>query len=155
MLPRCRAAIVPGLVTTGPEVARSVAVWLEDGGLLVLESGAGFAGSADCSTHQRFLQTYFALGVKRPINLWEGAGCSRVPFVDYDWPLPTKVRDFSRVVPLLPLASTEVIGRIEHLPVAVKQKLGKGTLVFLGSPLGPALLAGDREARRWLRKLLI
>src|SRR5205807_8785254 len=86
---------------------------------------------------------------------------ARVPYVDYVWPIPTKVRDFSRAVPVSVRASLvttrsacEVIAWADGWPVAAKRKIGKGTLVFLGSPLGPALWSGDREASCWLRKLL-
>src|SRR5256885_8822548 len=44
----------------------------------------------------------------------------------------------------------EVIARVDGLPVALKRSSGRGNLIFLGSPLGPALWAGDAEARRWL-----
>lgn len=81
--------------------------------------------------------------------------------MDYVWPTPAKVRDFSRAVPVSTGASSvttrsmcEVIGWIDGWPVAAKRKVGKGTLVFLGSPLGPALWSGDREAHRWLGEVL-
>src|SRR6266571_3700339 len=44
----------------------------------------------------------------------------------------------------------EVIAWVDDLPVALKRPGGRGNLIFLGSPLGPALWAGDAEARRWL-----
>ncbi len=168
ILPRCRAAIVPGLMVMEPEVARSVEAWLESGGLLVLESGAGFAAAAAFDEHRRFLDVHFDLQVERPIHVWREAGglCrakSGVPYVEYTWPLRAQVRDFSRVVPLCGEGAVgrsssqilgQIIGWIGARPVAVKRGVGKGTLVFLGSPLGPTLLAGDREARGWLNELL-
>src|SRR5439155_624334 len=36
------------------------------------------------------------------------------------------------------------------VPVALKRPGGRGNLIFLGSLLGPALWAGDAQARRWL-----
>ena len=44
----------------------------------------------------------------------------------------------------------EVIAWVDGLPVALKRPGGRGNLIFLGSPLGPALWAGDAQARRWL-----
>ena len=38
----------------------------------------------------------------------------------------------------------------DGLPVALKRPSGRGRLMFLASPLGPALWAGDSEARGWL-----
>jgi hypothetical protein len=75
------------------------------------------------------------------------------PYVDFHWPLKVKVRDFSRAVPVSADAE-HIVGWCGHWPIASKQTAGNGTLVFLGSPLGPALWAGDAEAHRWLRKVL-
>jgi len=48
----------------------------------------------------------------------------------------------------------DVIAWTGLLAVGMKKRVGKGTLVFLGSPLGPALLAGDPEAREWVRSVV-
>src|SRR5437764_965136 len=49
----------------------------------------------------------------------------------------------------------EVIAWVDGVPVALKRRGGRGgTLIFLGSPLGPALWAGDAQARRWLVDVL-
>lgn len=176
-----RTVIVPGCTTVHPSVARELATSLEDGICLLLESGAGFGDPVEFSAHRKLLQFYFGLAVESPVNLWgsevgEGFPTSRlhrhrspkeprglayqkaeghrhVPYVDYVWPIQTKIRDFSRVIPLSPQAR-DVVGWVEGLPIASKRRVGKGTLVYLGSPLGPSLLAGDNEARRWLRELL-
>ena len=90
--------------------------------------------------------------IEAPVRLWPGRGARGVPYVDYRWPSSAKIRDFSRVVPLgrQSEGEGEIIARVEGLPVALKRRLGRGHLIFLGSPLGPALWAGDAEARRWL-----
>jgi hypothetical protein len=75
------------------------------------------------------------------------------PYLDFHWPLKVKVRDFSCVVPVSTPAE-QVIGWCGDWPIASKQTLGKGALVFLGSPVGPALRAGDAEAHRWLSQVL-
>jgi hypothetical protein len=38
--------------------------------------------------------------------------------------------------------------------VGLARRIGRGRLVVLGSPLGPVLLGGDREAHEWLAALL-
>jgi hypothetical protein len=63
------------------------------------------------------------------------------------------VRDYSRVVPLADQPG-EVIGWAGGIAVALKRRVGMGTLVYLGSPLGPALWADDQQARRLLLQLL-
>jgi hypothetical protein len=43
---------------------------------------------------------------------------------------------------------------VDGLPVGLKRPWGRGKLIFLGSPLGPALWVGDLQARRWLAQVL-
>src|SRR5262249_6740824 len=71
-------------------------------------------------------------------------------YVDSVWPRETTVRDFSRVIPASS-READVIGRVRALPVALKKCMAKGVLICLGSPLGPALRAGDPEAQSWLK----
>src|ERR1051326_8251675 len=68
-------------------------------------------------------------------------------------PMRASVRDYSRVVPLADQPG-EVIGWEGGIAVALKRRVGMGTLVYLGSPLGPALWADDQQARRLLLQLL-
>jgi hypothetical protein len=75
-----------------------------------------------------------------------------MPYVDYTWPCRATVRDFSRVVPVE--GPGKIIARVDSMPVSLKRSSGRGTLIFLGSPLGPVLLAGDAEARRWLYQVV-
>src|SRR5438034_313621 len=96
------------------------------------------------------LRDYLQVRIEAPVQLWSARVSSQcIPYVDYTWPRPAKVRDFSRVVPLGRQAG-EVIAWVDDLPVALKRQSGRGRLIVLGSPLGPALWAGDAEARRWL-----
>jgi hypothetical protein len=116
------------------------------------------------------LHRHFDITVGHPVDLWAEKsaddtllrhGSARhsskkldshasFPYVTYLWPRETKVRDFSRVIPVS-ATNGDVIGKVGGLPVALKRRMAKGTLVFLGSPLGPALRAGDSEALSWLR----
>ncbi len=153
-IPRCRKVIVPGCTVMGVDVARRLSTLLEEGSGVLIESGAGFADPATFTAHQEFLSSHFGLEVEPPIGLWGSSeGSQRVPYVDFTWPSPKKIRDFSRVVPSS-RTSGDVICGVDGLVVAVKRRVGKGTLIFLGSPLGPSLLAGDLEARRWLGELV-
>jgi hypothetical protein len=152
-LPPCRSVILPACVAIEPEAAREVSGLLRQGSTVVLESGGGFADPAAFSAHQKFLQAHFDLQVEEPISLWEGTEAGlRVPYVDYRWPLSTKIRDFSCLVPLS-RPPGHVIASVDGSPVAGRRKVGKGTLVFLGSPLGPLLWSGDSQAHSWFREL--
>jgi hypothetical protein len=114
---------------------------------VLLESGAAFG---DFRSHRDQLRDYFQVLLGPPTELWPARG---IPYVEYTWPVSTKVRDFSRVIPLAPQRGT-VIARVDGIPVALARRVGPGTLVYLGSPLGPALWAGDAQARQWLGALV-
>jgi hypothetical protein len=149
-----RVAIVPGCVTMDAATASTLAALLQAGALVLLESGGAFARAAEFRRHREFLAARFGVEVEVPVDLWQRPSREgRVPYVDYVWPMPLKVRDFSRVVPLS-RSSSEVVGRAGSLPVALRRSVDGGVLLFLGSPLGPALLAGDPEAQNWLREIL-
>jgi hypothetical protein len=164
----CRIAIVPGLGSIEPVMAEMLSALLEAGTHVLLESGAGFLSPAEFTTHQKMLYRYFNIEVAPPIELWsaDDALPSRrpaphlgkktrdrpepVPYVKYSWPNETHVRDFSRAIPVS-VSEGDVIGKAGALPVALKRRTAGGILIFLGSPMGPALLAGDPQARSWLR----
>ena len=165
----CRVGIVPGFGLLDSSIAQRLVDLLNAGAHLVIESGGAFLSQAGFAAHQGILDRYFALAVERPIDLWAGTpdpnelalsggkryraeenGGKRIPYVTYSWPENISVRDFSRVISMS--ANTgEIIGRVGALPVALKKRVGNGALIFLGSPLGPALLAGDPQARVWLQ----
>lgn len=151
-----RMVIVPGLGQIDSDMARMLSDLVHEGALVILESAGGFLGPAEFRAHQKMLDRYFGLEVEEPVAMWNSDrnGHARIPYVNYDWPRPAMVRDFSRVVPVSP-DSGEVIGAVIDLPVAVKKRAGRGTLIFLGSALGPALYAGDAEARSWLQSFLV
>jgi hypothetical protein len=115
---------------------------------------------------------YFDIEVGTPVDLWSSKPaddallrhrpqrqpCKKlnspesIPYVNYSWPRQTSVRDFSRVLPVSARAG-DVIGRVGALPIALKRRTSGGMLIFLGSPLGPALRAGDPQAQSWLRSV--
>ena len=149
----CAVLIVPAAVEIPPSAVRALTACLEAGGLVILESGAGFASEQDLSRHRAVLRDAFQVHVESPIDLWPEAKGSATPYVDFTWPLAAKVRDFSRVVPLASEAG-EIIARVNGLVVGLNCPFGRGNLIVLGSPLGPALWAGDIEARQWLRAVI-
>lgn len=151
---RCSALIVPAAVEIAAPALRTIGAALEAGVCVILESGAGFASEPEFRAHRAVLRDSLQVPIEQPIHLWTThARSHRAPYVDYTWPYATKVRDFSRVVPLANQAG-EIIARVDSVPVALKRQIGRGTLIFLGSPLGPALWAGDAQARRWLSDVL-
>ena len=129
---------------------RAITACLAAGGLVMLESGAGFANERGRSRHRAVLHEALGVHVESPVDLWPHRS---IPYVDFTWPVAAKVRDFSRVVPLAS-GPREIIARVDGLPVALRRRNGRGSLIVLGSALGPALWAGDLEARRWLWEVI-
>jgi hypothetical protein len=167
-LSQCRVVIVPGVGMMDAALSSLLSGLLQSGSTLLLESGAGFLSHREFALHQRMLQQYFDITIERPVDLWWRAEydalrklrlarhsrneCSNgqaVPYVHYQWPSEVKVRDFSRAIPVS-APSGNAVGRIGDLQVAWKMRVGRGMLIFLGSPMGPALRAGDSDARAWL-----
>ena len=73
--------------------------------------------------------------------------CVDPAWVRFDWPVTAMIRDFGR---FCPVSGGTVIAWLGDIPVAVR----RGPLVVLGSPLGPSLYAGDRDAVRLVKGLL-
>jgi hypothetical protein len=152
-LAAARLIIFPAAVSTALSSLARVRKHLESGSTVLYESGAAFLSPGEFVFHKRVIRSVFGLSLHDPIGLWETADSIRQsPYIDFHWPVVTKVREFSRTVPVDP-ENGKTIAWFQDLSVAVKRRVGKGTLVFLGSPLGPHLLASDREASRWLGAL--
>ena len=147
--PRRHTLIVPAAVEIPLPVMRAIETCLHAGGRVILESGAGFAGAWEFHAHRAVLRAALQIDVLPPVGLWPRPHARAIPYIDYTWPIPIKIRDFSRVVPMSCEAG-DIIGFVDGVPVAVRRPSGHGTLIVLGSPLGPALWAGDGDARRWL-----
>jgi hypothetical protein len=168
----CRMVIVPGFGAMDAVIARTLSGLLQAGTNVLLESGAAFLRASEFTAHQKMMNRYFGITIGSPVDLWSTSSADHarltsrrgqhsrtrptsresVPYVNYRWPQETSVRDFSRVIPVLAREGS-VIGKVGVLSIALSRRMGKGTLVFLGSPIGPALLAGDPEARSWLRSV--
>ena len=145
--------IVPAALVIGGAAARRIVRHLEDEGTLILESGATFARAASPAfrRHRDALRQLLALDVEPPRPLARNG--PRVPYVEFRWPTPTLVRDFSAVVPVA-AHDGKWIARVDDMTVALARRQGRGMLIFLGSPIGPALWSGDAAARRWLHQVL-
>lgn len=180
VLPRAAAPlIVAGAGSVRPETFGVVAELLEKGARVVWESGAAFLEPRAFVQQQALTRKYFGISIGRPLDVWpqtahrqtvtDGAtqtdevicsarktraiGHERVPYLAYRWPREAHVRDFSRVIPVS-AAAGHAIAHWGELPAAWSKSVGAGTLVFLGSPIGPALRAGDSEAHSLLHSMI-
>jgi hypothetical protein len=145
--------VIPAIMELPYELGVLISHRLQNGWTVLIESGGGFADAANFGKHRRSLCEILEIEVGAPVNLWAPDRKPRFPpYVDFAWPCSAKIRDFSRAVPVTDQPD-EIIAWAGERPVALRRCAGRGSLVFLGSPIGPALWAGDAEARRWLLAL--
>src|SRR5205809_1069319 len=97
---RCALLIVPAALEIPPPAVRAIVSCLQAGASVIVESGAGFAANREFRAHRVALRDYLQLQIEAPVDLWPDNSSQRIPYEDYSWPRPAKVRDFSRVVPL-------------------------------------------------------
>jgi hypothetical protein len=148
---RAATVVVPARLFDRPLAHRlREAAW--NGASVLIELGLAFVDEYHARAQRRLISDEFDLTIGDVVRLWDD-GRSRVPYVRYLWPLDVWVRDFSYVVAVSG-AGWRVIALVETVPVAARRRLGRGSLTMLGSPLGPALRAGDPEAAVWFRRFL-
>ena len=153
-VPRCAMLVVPAARRLSPATGGIIRRSLDGGATVIVEAGAVFADAdgADFRAHRDSLREELRLAVASPLSLWpRRSGADGIPYVDYNWPVTARVRDFSRVVPLQSHAPRDTVSAcVREVPVALMRRVAAGMLVFLGSPLGPRLRAEDAEAQFWL-----
>ena len=167
-----RIVIVPAAGAVRPATFNAVAQLLDAGATVLWESGATFLDSADFAQQRALMNVHFGISIGQPIHVWSNPtresrnlndpmqnargmrviGHEQIPYVEYCWPLNAHVRDFSRVIPVS-ASSGLAIAHWEEATVAWRKNIGAGALIFLGSPLGPALRAGDPEATALLQSI--
>lgn len=148
-----RTLIAPAATLSDHLFAHWLRTCLENGASVLFETGAAYLSPGEFMSQQHWVQDYLGVTIHSPLRIWEEPHAwSRVPYLDYTWPLRTKVRDFSVVVPVSS-PDGEAVGWFGETPIAVRKHIGRGMLFFLGSPMGPHLLTGDPQASCWLREL--
>ena len=154
-----------------PAMAETLLGLLEAGTHVLLESGAGFLNPAEFTAHQKMLYRYFDIEVAPPVDLWSGKSADdALLFLARPGHRPRTKRGRSRIPSLRQLllatrdkgpglqSGNSRVGerrRCDRQGRSITRRVekadGGGRLIFLGSPLGPALRAGDPQARSWLR----
>ncbi len=146
--------ILPAVLWLSPDATDRVldAAWR--GARVLVESAAGFEAPEKERTGRRWLHGSFGIRADGGLALWPAVrAADRVPYVDFTGPVTAKVRDFSRVLPLSG-PGWQPLARAADTTVGCACPVGRGVVAVLGSPLGPALAYGDREAHRWLTGFL-
>jgi hypothetical protein len=151
---RLASLIVPAAALTEPDQLRWLRARIDDGATALVESGGAFLSPEEFRVQRYRMRSQLGLTMLDPVGLWDGdSRLNGPPYIDFSWPVPARIRDFSRVIPLA-APNAQPVAIQENRVVGLKFRLGGGTLVFLGSPLGPHLFAGDREAQRWFESFL-
>jgi hypothetical protein len=149
-----RLIIMPAAALTDVHQMRWLRNCIEQGATALVESGGAFLAPAEFRLQKYRMRSEFGVAALERVKLWENTGHSAGPaYVDFTWPLMARIRDFSHVVPL-GICDAKPIAFQDGKTVAVMRRLGRGALIFLGSPVGPHLLAGDREAQAWFDSFL-
>jgi hypothetical protein len=165
--------VVPAAGTVRAETFGATAELVGRGATVLWESGAAFLGPRDFEYQQHFVRQHFGISMEKPIDVWlhsasrrasvgaknesarraRAIGHAQVPYVAYHCPREVLIRDFSRMIPVS-AENGRAIGHWGEIPVAWRKSIGAGTLIFVGSPIGPALRAGDSDAASLLRSLI-
>jgi hypothetical protein len=140
-----RFLVFPGAVGWDDSLVERVRA----GATVLFESAAGFGDATEFAAQRAGLLTAFDLTIEPPAEPWTDRG--RPAYIDLHWPAVARLRDFSTVVRV---RGGETVGRLGSFPVAARRRLGAGSFLFLGSPIGPALWSGDPQAHAWLGALV-
>ncbi len=105
---------------------------------LILESGLAFMPQEEAVGQLKVLRDVFGFKVHDPVAVDDA-------YIEYTWPLQRLVRHFSMITPM-ECQRSESIAERRGVPVCARRSIGSGGIIFLGSMLGPGLLAEEREA---------
>jgi hypothetical protein len=133
-----KVIIAPGARQLSREAAGGLLQQVLRGTWLILESGLPFMSPEQAAGQLRVLRDVFGLEVQAVLT-------SPGRYVEYAWPVHRLVRDFSMFTRVKCLQA-ERIAELGGVTVCTKRRIGRGGIVFLGSMLGPGLLAEEREA---------
>jgi hypothetical protein len=137
--------VFPAAVGWDPSIARRT----RDGATVIFESAGGFGDIKAFEEQRSALRSDFGLAIETPTAVSDHG--PQPAYIDMLWPSVATIRDFSSLVVV---RGGNTVGQLGSLPVAALQRLGAGSLVFLGSPIGPALWTRDPQAHAWLSSIL-
>ncbi len=140
--------IVPGAMALAAQTVDQIHSAADMGSTIILETAIAFGNAREFAGQRRILSREFGIEIESPIDLWRGAVGSGLPYIEYKRPL-VFVRDFGHAVPVV-ATGDQALAAVQNFTVAASVPFGPGKIIFLGSPLGPVLLAGDREGAHWL-----
>lgn len=143
-MPACRAEfiVLPFAAAFSRQQALGLHRQLASGCSVVLESGASFASPGEIVRQRMIWERVF--GVCTDFSSTRPAG-DPTGYVHYRWPADARIRHFGEFMSLS-AGDAEGIATYGGETVAIRRRIGRGSLLFLGSPLGPMLAAEDHQA---------
>lgn len=141
--------IVPAISTLSWRMAAALRTEVKAGYNLILESAFTFADDNSAERQCRIVRDVFGL----PVELHYPRTESAAGYLQYRSPTEALVRSFGEPV-YLGAGHHHPIAHLRNRMVAARKPIGRGQVTFLGSPLGPLLLAGDRESTLLIRRMV-
>lgn len=147
--PRRTVILLPGAKRLSVGNVLALRRSLEAGQSILIECGLAFSTSSEIEEQRRVLRHGFDIQLGHPIA---APTDSHRPYVTFG---PGHlVRPFGFTFPVF-REGGEPLAHFGETPVALKARVGNGTLVFLGAMLGPHLQAFDSDGLRVATKLLV
>ena len=135
--------IAPGIRCMSLSIAADLADWIHQGAWVILESGLGFSSRTESKHQTDLLKKVFGLQLLPPVKV--GKDPAAATYLEYTRPIHRLVRTFEAITPVR-CDQSAALARLGKHSVCIRKRIGDGTLVFLGSMLGPGVGAGEREA---------
>jgi hypothetical protein len=123
--------------------AADLADRIHQGAWVILESGLGFSSRTESKHQIDLLKRVFGLQLLPPVKV--GKNPAAATYLEYTSPVHRLVRTFEAITPV-GCDQSEALARLGKHSVCIRKRIGDGTLVFLGSMLGPGIGAEEREA---------
>jgi hypothetical protein len=135
--------IAPGIRWMSLSIAADLADRIHRGAWVILESGLGFSSRAESEHQTDVFKRVFGLQLLPPVKV--GKKPAAATYLEYTRPVHRLVRTFEAITPVR-WDQSETLARSGTHSVCIRKRIGDGTLVFLGSMLGPGIGAEEREA---------
>ena len=135
--------IAPGIRWMSLSIAADLADRIHQGAWVILESGLAFSSRTESKHQSDLLKKVFGLQLLPPVKV--GKNPAAATYLEYTRPVHRLVRTFEAITPVR-CDQSEALARFGKHSVCIRKRIGEGTLVFLGSMLGPGIGAAEREA---------
>lgn len=142
--------IVPAISALSLAAATALRAKAQAARSVILESAFAFSDDTLMEQQCRIVRDVFGLPIQWPQEETGGAAS----YIEYRWPVEVLVRSFGQPVYIRNGNQRDIAHHPGNRIVAARKSMGNGQVVFLGSPLGPLLLAEDREATLLVRRMI-